>query len=373
MNHQERIKTVQTALLAWFRRHRRDMPWRKTRDPYAIWVSEIMLQQTQVATVKPYYVRFLEAFPDVRALASAPLDAVLKAWEGLGYYARARNLHRAAGQVTERYGGQLPRTVPELRALPGIGAYTAGAIASIAFDLDEPVLDGNVRRVLCRVFRVRGIPTEPKTERKLWSLARALIPSGKASLFNQALMDLGATICIPRDPRCLVCPIKTACQACARNEQAELPARPVRKPTPHHEIAVGIIWRNGRILIDQRKPEGLLGGLWEFPGGKRRPDESLEACVVREVREDLGVKVKVRRPMVTVKHAYTHFRITLHAFECGYVSGRPKPIGCAAWKWITPGELDQYAFPRANLKVIAALREAESSGREGVARGPVAR
>jgi len=321
-----------------------------------------MLQQTQVATVKPYYVRFLEAFPDVHALASAPLDAVLKAWEGLGYYARARNLQRAAGQVIERHEGQLPRTVRDLRALPGIGPYTAGAIASIAFDLDEPVLDGNVRRVLCRVFRIREIPTEPKTERKLWSLARALIPSGKASLFNQALMDLGATICIPRDPRCLVCPIKPACQACAHNEQDELPVKPVRKPTPHHDIAVGIVWRDGRILIDRRNPEGLLGGLWEFPGGKRRPDESLEACVVREVREELGVKVKVRSPLVTVKHAYTHFRITMHAFECGFVSGRPKAIGCAAWKWIKPDELDQYAFPKANLKVIAALREAKPPG-----------
>ncbi|MBN1342241.1 MAG: A/G-specific adenine glycosylase [Phycisphaerae bacterium] len=355
MNPRPPTRTIQTKLLTWYRRHQRELPWRGTRDPYAIWVSEIMLQQTQVATVRPYYERFLKTFPTVRHLAEAPLERVLKAWEGMGYYSRARNLHRAARQVVEEFGSDLPRTTEELRSLPGIGRYTAGAIASIAFGLDEPVLDGNVTRVLCRLVRIRQNPKHARTQKRLWTLARELIPSGKASLFNQALMDLGATVCVPREPRCPICPLIRCCQAKAHNEQDRLPAKVKRRPLPHDEVAVGVVWKGGRILIDRRKPEGLLGGLWEFPGGKRRDGESLEDCVVREIREELGIRVSVRAPLTTVRHAYTHFKITLHAFECDYVSGRPKAIGCDAWKWVRVSELDDYAFPKATHKVIAAL------------------
>ncbi|MBM4045775.1 MAG: A/G-specific adenine glycosylase [Planctomycetes bacterium] len=359
---------MQRRLLVWFRRDQRDLPWRRTRDPYAIWVSEIMLQQTQVATVEPYFERFLKRFPTVKALAQAPLGAVLKVWEGLGYYSRARNLHRAAKLVVSEFGGRLPGTMDELLTLPGIGRYTAGAIASIAFGQDEPVLDGNVTRVLCRVFRIRQNPKAGKTQQKLWSLARQLIPPGKAGAMNQALMELGATVCVPREPRCAVCPLSVAkkpvpiigtgffCLARLHGEQDDLPLKTKRKPVPHHDIAAGVIWKGSRILIDQRKPEGLLGGLWEFPGGKRRPRESLAAALVREAREELGVQVEVLRPLVTVQHAYSHFRITLHVFHCRHVSGRPRALGCAAWKWVTLPELGRYAFPAATHKVIAALR-----------------
>jgi A/G-specific adenine glycosylase len=404
---------VQGALLSWFNRHRREMPWRRTRDPYAIWVSEIMLQQTQVATVRPYFERFMKRFPSVQSLADASLEEVLKLWEGLGYYSRARNLHRAARQIMDDSGGELPKTAQALLRLPGIGPYTAGAIASIAFGLDEPVLDGNVTRVLCRLFRIRRNPKETKVQQQLWWLARKLVPRKKAGLFNQALMDLGATICTPRQPHCDVCPLSAAprihaarpagrragpssarsvapadlsrrmltgprtarlgarrnsphtlqgvtlgngCQAKAHGEQDTLPVRARRKPIPHHDVAAGIIWRGGRVLIDQRKPEGLLGGLWEFPGGKRQAGEMLEAALVREVREELGIRIAVLRPLLAVRHAYTHFRITLHAFECRYVSGQPRALGCAAWKWVKPGELDRYAFPKANHAIIAALR-----------------
>lgn len=356
MKREERIERFRRALSAWYVRHKRDLPWRGKRDPYAVWVSEIMLQQTQVATVRPYFDRFMKRFPNVRALARASLDDVLKCWEGLGYYGRARNLHKAARRVARDFDGKLPRTTRELFTLPGVGRYTAGAIASIAFGLDEPVLDGNVTRVLCRVFRIRTPPKETKTQRKLWALARRVIPPGRAGTFNQALMDLGATVCTPRNPGCLVCPVRSLCLARAKGEEQQLPVRTPRRPLPHHEVAVAIVWKGGRILIDRRKPEGLLGGLWEFPGGRRRNSETLEACVVREVQEELNVTVRVRGPLATVKHAYTHFRITLSAFECDYVSGRPKAVGCAAWKWVTPGELDNYAFPTANRKVIAALR-----------------
>jgi A/G-specific adenine glycosylase len=359
MRQGQTLKKIQGTLLRWFAKHRRDMPWRRTRNPYAIWVSEIMLQQTQVETVKPYFMGFLRRFPTVRALAKAPLGAILKAWEGMGYYSRARNLHCAAKIVVSDYEGRLPRSLSELLKLPGVGRYTAGAIASMAFGQDEPVLDGNVTRVLCRVFRIRENPRTAITQGKLWSLARQLIPAGKAGLMNQALMDLGATVCVPQSPRCSVCPLNRKpclCLAGLNNEQGALPFKVKKKPVPHYDIVAGVIWKGHRILIDQRKPHGLLGGLWEFPGGKRRPGESLEAALVREVGEELGIKVRVFGHLTTVRHAYSHFRITLHVFECRYVSGRPRALGCAAWRWIRLRDLDRYAFPAANHKIIAALR-----------------
>lgn len=350
---------IQNALLGWFNRRRRDMPWRRTTDPYAIWVSEIMLQQTQVDTVKPYFQRFLKQFPTVNTLADARLDTVLKAWEGLGYYTRARNLHQAAKHVVADFAGWLPADPRELRRLPGIGPYTAGAIASIAFGRDEPVLDGNVTRVVCRVFRIRDNPTTSSVRNRLWSLARDLIPPGKASPFNQALMDLGSTLCAPRNPQCLRCPIQTHCQAFARSEQDALPNKPKRRPTPHYDVVAAVIVKRGWILIDQRPPDGLLGGLWEFPGGKVKPRETREHALVRELREELDIDIEIVRPLVTVRHAYSHFRITLHAFECNHLARRPRPIACAACKWIRRRQLSQYPFPKANHKIISALQRTE--------------
>jgi A/G-specific adenine glycosylase len=357
-------RTIRRALLKWYGRRRRDLPWRRSRDPYRVWVSEIMLQQTQVETVKPYFRRFLRRFPSVRALAEAPADAVMKAWEGLGYYARARNLRRAAKIISSEFGGRWPESPEELMKLPGIGRSTAGAISSIAFDHDAPALDGNVARVLCRIFRVRRNPRESRTQKTLWDMAQELLPTGHAGDFNQALMDLGATVCVPRNPRCALCPLAALCLARAHGEQDKLPVKTKRKPLPHYDVAVGVIRRGKRLLIDRRKPEGLLGGLWEFPGGKRKENESLERCLTREVREELGIRVKVVRPLMSIPHAYTHFRITLHVYECRYVSacpehsrrGRPRAIGCAEWRWVRPDELDRYAFPSANRKVIVALQ-----------------
>lgn len=354
---EKQVKRIQMALLRWYGRHRRDLPWRRTGDPYAIWISEIMLQQTQVATVIPYFERFLKRFPTVRALAAAPLDEVIKLWEGLGYYSRARFLHQAAGRIVGQFNGKIPQEPQELLKLPGIGRYTAGAIASIAYGLDEPVLDGNVQRVLCRVFRVRRNPKETRTQQALWRIARTLIPAGRASEFNQALMDLGATICVPRNPRCPVCPLRTLCQARQHDEQGEIPVKVRRRPLPHFDIAAGVIWKGRKILIDQRKPEGLLGGLWEFPGGKREPGESLEACLRREVYEELRIRITVRHPLIAVDHTFSHFKITLHTFACEYRSGRPKAVGCADFRWVMLDDLDTYPFPKANRRVIAYLKK----------------
>ncbi len=353
-------KSFASRLLRWYALHQRDLPWRReAHDPYRVWISEALLQQTQVTTVIPYYERFLARFPDVHALASAPLDEVLKAWEGAGYYARARNLHRAAQEIVRRFGGKLPRSVEELRTLPGIGRYTAGAIASIAFNRDAAVLDGNVARVLSRYFNIAEDIKSTQTQRTLWELATLLVPRGKAGNFNQAVMDLGATICIPRRPACDRCPLRRGCAARRLGIQEQLPVKRAKKQTPHHQVAVGMIWHQGKILIARRFDRDLLGGLWEFPGGHQERGETLQECVKREVCEELGIAIAVGKQVAAVEHGYSHFSITLHAFRCRYLRGRPRALGCAAWKWVSPRALSRYAFPAANRKIIAMLTKDE--------------
>lgn len=313
-----------------------------------------MLQQTQVARVREYYEKFIERFPTLERLAQARLDDVFKAWEGLGYYARARNLHRAAQIILRDYNGRIPQEREKLLKLPGIGRYTAGAILSIAFGQDEPVVDANVRRVLSRLFALR----RAQTQKQLEELARALLPPRQAGLFNQALMDLGATICVSRKPRCLICPLTKLCQARQLGIQNELPVRAKAHVKPHYDVAVGIIWKGDEILITKRPDDGLLGGLWEFPGGKCQPTESLQDCVRREILEEVNVRVRDLRHFVTVRHGYSHFRVTLHVFEGLYAGGRPRCRGCTAWAWVSPQDLHKYAFPSANHKIIRKLFDA---------------
>ena len=316
-----------------------------------------MLQQTRVETVIPYYERFLLLFPTVASLAAANDDELLKAWEGLGYYGRARRLKETAKMVMEKHKGRLPSSTAELKALPGIGSYTAGAIASIAFGLDEPVLDGNVKRVLCRLYSVRENPDQARTRDHLWFLARDLIPPGKAGLFNQALMDLGAMICIPRNPPCLACPLFSGCAAFQEKTQDRIPVKKKRSPIPHYDVGVAVILKGKKILITKRPPEGLLGGLWEFPGGKTKKNEGMEACTVREIHEELGIEVQIKKPLVTVQHAYTHFKVTLHAYLCRHVKGKPHPIVATEYRWVEVDDLDQFPFPRGSLKIIQALKQ----------------
>ena len=252
-------------LIKWFEANARELPWRWRRTPYRVWLSEIMLQQTQVDTGIPYFRRFTARFPTVKALADAPLDEVLKVWEGLGYYARARSLHRAAQVVSRERGGRFPKTVEGLMRLPGVGRYSAGAIASLAFGVDAPVVDGNVARVLCRIFAIERDPRDRRTRDELWSLAGSLLPPGQAGKFNEALMELGATVCTPRAPKCGACPIAALCEARRRGLQEQLPVRFPRKVIPHYDVTAAVIRRRGRVLIAQRPPEGMLGGLWVSP------------------------------------------------------------------------------------------------------------
>jgi A/G-specific adenine glycosylase len=357
-----RKRRFQSRLLSWYDREARALPWRKTRDPYRIWVSEVMLQQTQVKTVEAYYGRFIGRFPSVEDLARAAPDEVMKYWEGLGYYGRARYLHQAARDVVTRFGGRLPDTLEDLISLPGIGRYTAGAILSIAFGKPEAVLDGNVIRVLSRIFHVTDDVRKSSTEKALWSLSDSLLPKRCIRDYNQALMELGALICRVRNPACFDCPVSRICEANRLSIQSELPVKSPRKPVPHYQVTAGIIWRNGRLLITRRPPKGLLGGLWEFPGGKQEPGEELENCLKREIREELGIAIEVGTRLTSVEHAYTHFRITLHAFECRYRGGHIRLIGADAYQWILPRELDGFALPAADHKIIALLKNRKYGG-----------
>jgi A/G-specific adenine glycosylase len=346
---------IAERLLNWYRLHARTLPWRGQADAYAVWVSEIMLQQTRVETVMPYFGRWMERFPTIAALASASQQEVLSVWEGLGYYSRARNLQQAAQEVVARHGGELPKSVEELRRLPGIGRYTAAAIASIAFGQDAPALDGNIRRVLARLFDVSLPARSPQGERALLELAEAHLPRGQAGAYNQALMDLGATLCTPRSPQCERCPLSEFCQAYALGLQEARPVMVQKAAVPHYVVTAAVIERDGAVLIDRRPTEGLLGGMWEFPGGKVESGEDLPACLRRELREELGIDVEVGELVGVYKHAYTHFRVTVHAFRCRLKRGEPQTIQVSAVHWVHPGELGSYPMGKIDRQIAKAL------------------
>ncbi|MBA4399906.1 MAG: A/G-specific adenine glycosylase [Anaerolinea sp.] len=334
-------------LLAWYMQHARELPWRGVSDPYAVWVSEIMLQQTRVETVIPYFQRWMQRFPTVQALAESNEQDVLQTWEGLGYYSRARNLYRAAKDVVKRFGGRLPTTRLDLESLPGIGRYTAGAIASMAFGQDEPALDGNLRRVLARAFNLTVPLRTGQGKQALQRLLDEHLPRGQAGDFNQAMMDLGATLCTPRSPDCANCPVAVICQAYQLGVQDERPLPEPRHQIPHYTVTAAVIQREGRVLVAQRPAAGLLGGMWEFPGGKLEPDETLTACLEREILEELGTRVTVGEPIGIFRHAYTHFKVTLHAFYCTLNGAEPRAIEASDLRWALPNELA--AFPMGKI------------------------
>lgn len=352
----KKASSISELVLKWYAKHQRDLPWRRTKNPYCIWVSEIMLQQTQVDTVLPYYRRFLSTFPTVESLAEAPLQDVLKVWENLGYYSRARHLHLAAKEITTRWGGHIPDTEKALLSLPGIGRYTAAAILSFAFGHQVATVDGNVRRVLCRLFALQEPLDQAGTLRRIARIAEELVPEAQSSPFNQGLMDLGATVCTPRKPSCKHCPLHSLCVARKQGFQDTLPMREKRPPLAHKDVTAGIIAdRQGRLLVVQRPHSGLLGGLWKFPGGVRRPGETLQGALRRTVKEELGVRVQIKRPISSLKHAYTHFRVTFHAFQCGLNSGKPRALGCQRWQWTTVSGLSNIPFSKGDRKIIALL------------------
>lgn len=339
---------VAPRLLAWYGRCGRNLPWRQTRDPYRIWLSEIMLQQTTVAAVIPYYQRFLAVFPDVATLAAAPVEQVIALWAGLGYYSRARNLHRAAQVVVNAGGARFPTTVEALAALPGVGRSTAGAIVSIAFDRPAPILDGNVRRVLVRLFAWQDDPRSPAAERFLWTQAEALTSREQPHDYAQAIMDLGATVCTPRDPECPACPLAELCQARRLGIERQLPAARSRKPVPVRRQVALLVEQRGRFLVRPRPPEGFLGGLWEFPVADLGENETAASGGARLIGEFglAGPGTVIAR----VRHAYSHFSLELDVLRVVVTeSGR---VAEGDWQWQTPAQLEMIPLHGAHRKVL---------------------
>lgn len=354
----EQRDRMRLRLLEWYRQHKRDLPWRGA-SPYGIWISEIMLQQTQVATVIPFYNRFMERFPTVEALAEAPIEEALRYWAGLGYYARARNLHRAAQQIVRQFGGRVPDTVEAIESLPGIGRYTSGAILSIAYNVPRPLVDANVIRVLSRVFGLHGDPKSAANQSALWSLAEQLVPQDYPGDFNQGLMELGALVCEPAEPRCEGCPLLSDCVAGNSPDPSALPELPPgRAPVSVTHSAALIRNAEGHVLIAQRPPHGLWGGLWEFPrvacGQNETPREGAE----RAAREVTGLEVEIGAKVAKVKHGVTHHRITLYGFEAEPrdCHAQPEPLECAAVRWERLDALDGYAFSSPQSLLRDALR-----------------
>ncbi len=351
----KKTKDLQVALLKWYDRVKREMPWRRTKDPYLIWVSEIMLQQTQVKTVIPYFERWVKEFPTIQALAGAPESRVLKLWEGLGYYSRARNLRKAAQLVIDQFNCEVPNSLKEIMTLPGVGRYTAGAILSIAYEKKVPVLDGNVKRILSRFFRLNENGGSAASLELLWKKAEEILPGKRTGDFNQALMELGATVCLPSKPGCLFCPLQIDCQARANGEQHIYPPSKPKTMSKKIEVSAGVIWRGGKVYIQQRLKDGLMADLWEFPGGKIESKESPEECLNREIHEELGVEIQIQAKLMTIKHSYTKFRVTLHVYKCRLLKGKIKAVSCQQWKWVDPSLLPQFTFPAANKRIVDLL------------------
>lgn len=343
-------------IVAWQRQHgRHDLPWQNTRDPYRIWLSEIMLQQTQVATVIPYYRRFLKHFPTVEALAQASLDDVLAVWQGLGYYGRARHLHRAAALVCQIHGGQLPHDLDALRALPGIGAYTAGAILSIAFGQPLPALDANAVRVLARLLDLDELPTRARARRRLEAMAQSLLPLDDPGRLNQALMEFGALVCLPTDPGCQECPWNDACLALAHGTVSERPVRRVKRDVPTKRFAGVCLLDGCSVLLCRRQPEGLLGGLWELPNVEVASQANLREAATKLLANLRLADVAPEDPHLVVSHAYSHFGLRLHLYRAS-ASGDPGVLlpwdRCA---WIPLDQLDRFGLTGATVKALAAL------------------
>ncbi len=340
-------------LLDWFEENRRDLPWRNTSDPYRIWVSEVMLQQTQVRTVIPYYGRFLSRFPDLQSFAAAPLDDVLKHWEGLGYYARARNLHAAARTLK---GNTVPDDPESFGELPGVGAYMRAAVMSIAFGRPLAAVDGNVKRVLARVFAIEHAVDRPTGARAVQGFADALLDSDQPGEFNQAMMELGAIVCRPRNPQCNECPWSKSCASFIAGSWERFPRTSPKRAVPTARIAVGVVSRRGRLLITRRAESAMLGGLWEFPGGKIRRGESAADACRREIREETGLDVDVVEHVASVQHAYSHLKVKIEVFRCNHRKGRVRLHGPVDHRWILLEETANYAFPKANHKFLPALK-----------------
>ncbi len=343
------------SILNWYNHEKTSMPWRDEPDPYRIWLSEVMLQQTQIQTVIPYYLRWIKTLPTVRDAAESSEDVVLKLWEGLGYYARARNFRLACQTITENFDGIVPSDPIQFKQLKGVGDYITAAVQSIAFGHPLPVIDGNVRRITSRLLSLPHPPDQHYGE--IMDFLTRHIGDTQPGDFNQAMMDLARDVCKPKVPLCTQCPVSCYCSAFSDQNVHRYPVKKEKKTRPHFRVAVGVIWKDSHILVSKRKSNGLLGGLWEFPGGKIQNGESSPECIQRETLEELGIQVTVGDFIKTIQHAYTHFSISMDSYHCRFKTGEPKSIGCSDWKWIKRDELVSLAFPKANHKIFDNIPE----------------
>ncbi len=341
----------------WFSISQRSLPWRGIADPYRIWISETMLQQTQVVKVVDYYNRFLQRFPTIQTLAQSGLQDVLKLWEGLGYYSRARNLHRAANMICQEHAGQIPQEYHAFRRLPGVGDYTAAAVLSIAYNQPFPAVDGNVRRVLSRLLTIDA-PINSAAAQKIYAVAaERIFDARQPGNFNQAMMELGALICRPANPHCENCPVATYCQAFLTKRQGCFPQRLAAKPVPERYFAAGIIQKGDTVLIVQRPQHGLLGGLWEFPNDQIMDTESSEQACVRAIREHTGLEILVKTPLLRLRHAFTHFKQIMDTFICEYHTGEISLQHATDYRWVDAISITQFPFPKMHQRLILQLQQ----------------
>ncbi len=350
----------QEALLFWFAENQRDLPWRHEYHPYQVWISEIMLQQTQMDRVTIFFRRWMEEFPDLKTLAAASEHRVLKYWEGLGYYSRARNILKTAQILASEHQGTIPGDRKLLLSLPGIGPYTAGAIASIAYNRDVPVVDANIERILARLLNIDLVPGSPAAKKIFWSKAEELLPAGQARNFNQALMELGALVCRPKNPDCSACPLTLHCLSLKYDIIAERPVPKKSKKIIPIDMATGILIHQGLLYIQQRLADDVWGSLWEFPGGRMEKEETPEQTVVREFLEETEFEVRIESKITTTIHHYTRYRVTLHCFFVQLTQSDSDPVLHAAqdFRWVPFEALQEYAFPAGHRKLISFLEKA---------------
>ena len=339
-------------LLLWYSENKRLLPFRRTSDPYKIWLSEVMLQQTKVNTVIPYYKRWLKHYPRLQSAADARTDQLLKLWEGLGYYQRCRNFHKALKIVANNYKGKIPSRFDHFINLPGVGEYTAGAVLSIAFKKPIPAIDGNVKRVMSRILGIKNLT--PYNKMRIKKTIYKLIPTDDPGGFNQALMELGALLCTPKKPKCAKCPIVHNCSAYKSSKPELYPLPKETKLIPHYIVVTGIIWRDKKFYIQKRDQRSMLGGLWEFPGGKVKNKESLEGALKREIEEECGIIPIIKNKIGFVDHSYSHFSISLYCFHC--IEGEEKIQFSKKRSWITHKEIGLYPFPKANHKLFTLIK-----------------
>jgi A/G-specific adenine glycosylase len=351
------LNKIAKILVQWYPHNARTLPWRSDREPYHVWVAEIMLQQTRVETVIPYYQRWMKKFPTLKKLAESDLQEILRVWEGLGYYSRARNLHKAANILQQKHRGVIPSEASKLIALPGIGRSTAGAIASISFNQDEPILDGNVKRVMSRVFNYEKPINLARNVDELWKLVGRILPGGKVGIFNQALMELGETICLPKRPHCSACPICKECQSYNLGLQDKRPVRIRKDKIPHYEVVAAVIKVRGKFLITQRPQGKILAGLWEFPGGKIEKGEIFEQTLQREIMEELAVEIKAGKKIGAYRHAYSHFSVLVHAFYCLRISGRFAQCEGQQIAWVKSAEFSLYPMGKVDRLIARQVAE----------------